>query len=83
MRVRKFVKYVGASTEQVNWGSNDDPRGVLVKGKRYALLREEVHSWHTKYILRVFPDKKFNSASFSPSRVSEGWDEYDWEKSCA
>jgi hypothetical protein len=76
---REFVVYVGSSDEQVQWGSNDDPNGILVKGKKYELLREEVHTWHTKYILKDFPDKKFNSSSFKPVRVGEGWQEYHAE----
>jgi hypothetical protein len=76
---KKMVKFVGSSIEQVRWGSNDDPDEFLRRGKKYELLREEVHSWHTKYVLRDFPDKKFNSSSFAPSRVSEGWNEYNAE----
>jgi len=59
------VRYEGASTEQVNWGSNDDPRGLLTKGEAYTVSNREVHSFHTKLTLAEFPGKKFNSASFS------------------
>ncbi len=58
------VVYRGTFDEQVQWGSNDDPRGILVDGQEYTLLREEVHSWHTKYYLEEYPDLKFNSCSF-------------------
>lgn len=58
------VKYTGATDEQVRWGCNDDPRGLLVENQEYELLTQEVHSWHTKYILKEFPNKKFNSVSF-------------------
>jgi primase-polymerase (primpol)-like protein len=53
-----------ASIDVVNWGSNDDPKGLLVEKREYEVLREEVHSWHTKLILKDFPNKKFNSVSF-------------------
>ena len=71
------VRYVSSTIEQVNWGSNDNPESVLVRGKYYDLLREEVHSWHTKYVLKDFPDLKFNSVSFRPSRIYEGYRAYD------
>lgn len=58
------VIYRGATDEQVNWGSNDDPRGLLEKGATYTVYRTEIHSWHTKVFLVEFPDKKFNSAHF-------------------
>jgi hypothetical protein len=58
------VKYIGASDAQVNFGSNDDPRGLLEEGKIYTLKGKEIHSWHTKYSLEEFPHKKFNSVSF-------------------
>ena len=58
------VRYIGASEAQVNYGSNDDPRGLLKEGKIYTLQRKEVHSYHTKYYLKEFPGKKFNSICF-------------------
>ena len=57
------VKYIGCSIEQIQWGSNDDPREVLEKGKVYLLEDREVHSWHTKYKLQGI-DGWFNSACF-------------------
>ena len=56
--------YNGASDEQVKWGANDDPRGVLTEGKEYEVLRTDVHTWHTKYILADYPALKFNSVCF-------------------
>ena len=53
-----------ASDAQVGWGSNDDPRGVLENGRVYTEDRVETHSWHTKVILKEFPDKRFNSVHF-------------------
>jgi hypothetical protein len=58
------VKYIGASEEQVKWGGNDDPRGLLIEGQDYEIERREIHSWHTKLHLTEFPGKKFNSVCF-------------------
>lgn len=60
----RTVIYIGAFDEQVRWGGNDDPRGLLTEGETYEVDDVEVHSWHTKYALRGFTGKKFNSASF-------------------
>jgi hypothetical protein len=70
---RARVRYRGDKTvflEQVRWGANDDPRGVLKDGKVYTLARREVHTWHTKYHLEEVPWKKFNSVHFE--HVEEG-----------
>lgn len=58
------VKFIGSSVEQVNWGSNDNPDGILEVGKTYEVWNIEVHSWHTKIILTKFPHLKFNSVCF-------------------
>jgi hypothetical protein len=42
------VIYIGATDEQVRWGGNDDPRGLLTEGQTYTVEKTEVHSWHTK-----------------------------------
>lgn len=60
-----IAQYIASSIEQIKWGGNDDPRGLLIPGKFYEVLDQEVHSWHTKLILTAFPDKKFNSACFA------------------
>ena len=52
------------SKVQINFGSNDDPNKLLVVGKVYDLLYTEQHKWHTKIILKDFPNKKFNSVTF-------------------
>lgn len=57
------VKYIGSSDEQVNWGSNDDPRNVLIVGDAYLVEKVEVHTSHTKLHLRGVYGK-FNSVSF-------------------
>ena len=57
------VRYAGATDEQVQWGNNDDPRGLLKEGSVYEVEHEEVHTWHTKYSLRGI-EGKFNSVGF-------------------
>ena len=58
------VKFIKSSNEQVKWGNNDDPSKYLKEGNIYDVMNKEVHSWHTKIILKDFPDKKFNDVSF-------------------
>lgn len=58
------VQFVTSSPDQVRWGGNDDPDEHLVRGETYDVLEEEVHSFHTKLIIRGHTDKKFNSVSF-------------------
>lgn len=61
------VRYLGdaeSSNEVVNWGGNDDPRGLLVEGQEYEVTEQDVHSYHTKLTLKEFPGKRFNSVSF-------------------
>lgn len=60
-----LLRYRGdASDEQVNWGSNDDPRGLLEPSHVYEVEKIEPNSWHTKIYLKSFPGKKFNSVHF-------------------
>lgn len=57
-------KYVSEpSIEQIKWGKNDDPRGLLKLNKIYK-GKKEVHSNYTAIFLDEFPDKKFNSVNF-------------------
>lgn len=58
------VIYLGTCDEQVNLGSNDDPRNILIEGDIYQIEKVEVHSWHTKISLRGV-NGKFNSVSFN------------------
>lgn len=59
---REFI-YIGATDEQVQWGNNADPRGVLIEGHTYCLYQEEIHNWYTKlYFVGV--DGGFNSVCF-------------------
>lgn len=61
---KKFkVKYIGASDNQVAWGNCDDPRKVLELDNIYTLIKTEVNTYHTKYILEGI-EGRFNSVSF-------------------
>jgi hypothetical protein len=57
------VRYLGSVEEQVRWGSNDNPKGVLFEGDIYYVEKVEIHSWHTKLHLRGVRGK-FNSVCF-------------------
>lgn len=57
------VVYVGCSDEQVRWGNNNDPRGILMENQKYYIEKVEVHSQHTKLTLRAVSGK-FNSVCF-------------------
>ena len=58
------VKFLGCSPEQVRWGNNDDPIGILIVGDKYYVEHVEVHSHHTKIQLRGVLKLKFNSVCF-------------------
>jgi len=62
--VGAMVVFDGSSREQVQWGSNDDPDGILTVGDAYEVEERDVHSWHTKLKLKGV-EGWFNSASFS------------------
>lgn len=57
------VKFLGCSKEQIQWGNNDDPTGILVIGKTYTISKIEVHSQHTKISLEGIVGR-FNSVCF-------------------
>ncbi len=57
------VRYTGSIEEQVRWGNNDNPTGVLIEGDVYYVERVEIHTWHTKLYLRGVYGK-FNSVCF-------------------
>ncbi len=62
-RAGNNVKFIGCSKEQVQWGNNTDPKGILIVGDKYYVEHVDVHSQHTKLTLRgVFG--KFNSVCF-------------------
>ncbi len=45
------------------WG-NCSPSACLEIGRTYTLVKDEVHTWHTKYLLKEHPDMVFNSVLF-------------------
>lgn len=59
-----MVKYIGCSKEQIRWGNNNDPTGILVESQCYCVEKVEVHSQHTKLILQGI-NGKFNSVCFT------------------
>ncbi len=62
-RSGNYVKFIGCSKEQILWGNNTDPTGILIVGDKYYVEHVDVHSQHTKLTLRgVFG--KFNSVCF-------------------
>jgi len=66
MEIGTLVRFIGASDEQVKWGGNDDPRGILKVGSIYEVSEVEVHNWHTKIQLvsSIDDNLKFNSVCF-------------------
>lgn len=58
------AKFIGCSKDQIAWGGCDDPKGILQVGRIYEVEDVEIHSWHTKYILKGLPGGKFNSVCF-------------------
>ena len=63
IREGDYVKFVGCTKEQVNWGNNTDPNDFLVHGGVYFVEKKIVKSSHTKLILRGV-EGKFNSVCF-------------------
>ena len=64
IRAGDTVKFIGCSPEQVRWGGNDDPTGLLIVGDKYYVEHVYVHSQHTKIELRGVLKQKFNSVCF-------------------
>ena len=64
IRAGDTVKFLGCSKEQVAWGCNDDPSGILFVGDKYYVEHVWVYSQHTKIELRGVMGKKFNSVCF-------------------
>jgi hypothetical protein len=58
-----YVKFIGCTRDQVNWGNNTDPEGLLIHGGVYFVESMIVKSSHTKLILRGVSGK-FNSVCF-------------------
>lgn len=64
LKKKDIVVYNGCSQEQINWGSNDDPRNILVIGNKYEIEIVDVHSQHTKLTLKGISGR-FNSVCFT------------------
>ena len=62
-RAGETVRFIGCSPEQIAWGNNDDPTGILIVGDKYYVEKVEVHSYHTKLTLRGISGR-FNSVCF-------------------
>jgi hypothetical protein len=62
-RAGQTVKFIGCSKEQIAWGNNTDPTGILIVGDKYYVEKVEVHSTHTKLTLRGIYGR-FNSVCF-------------------
>lgn len=62
--MNRLVRFIGTDPDQIRFGKNDDPRGLLIVGKEYELDHAEIYHWHTQFTLKDFPDKKFNSVCF-------------------
>ena len=62
--ITKWVKFIGATKEQTNWGGNDDGNKYLVVGEIYEVSNVDIRSWHTKIELVGFEGLKFNSVCF-------------------
>lgn len=58
-----YVKFIGCTREQVNWGNNTDPEDLLMVNGVYYVQQVIVKSSHTKLILRGV-EGKFNSVCF-------------------
>ena len=65
-----FVRFLGATEDQIRWGLNDDPNKVLNIGEVYEVEAKQVHMWHTKIKLRGY-DGWFNLASFEIIKEGE------------
>lgn len=63
MKRGDYVKFLGFSKEQINWGGCDDPSPHLFVGDKYYVERVEVHTYHTKIELRGVKGR-FNSVCF-------------------
>lgn len=62
--VGDVVRFDSCSADQIRWGSNDDPNGILEQNQLYVVDYVEVHSQHTKISLDGIKGK-FNSVCFS------------------
>jgi hypothetical protein len=61
--VGDWVKFIGCSTEQIQWGNNDDPKDKLIIGNNYKIVNVDIHSQHTKITLDGISGR-YNSVCF-------------------
>ena len=61
--VGDYVKFIGCSKEQIQWGNNDNPKDKLIIDNTYKIVNVEVHSQHTKITLEGIPGR-YNSVCF-------------------
>ena len=66
-----LVRFTGCDEHQVRFGGCDDPNGLLNVGETYSVEHREIHTWHTKVVLRAFPTKWFNSVCFESAGTVE------------
>jgi hypothetical protein len=66
IRAGDTVKFLGCTIEQVRWGNNTDPTGILIVGDKYYVEHVHIHSQHTNLELRGIKGK-FNSVCFEVS----------------
>lgn len=60
------IKFIASevSKDQINWGGNDDPTGLLKVGEEYELDHADIRSQSTRIFLKDFPGKQFNVVWF-------------------
>jgi hypothetical protein len=62
-RAGETVRFIGCDKDQIAWGNNTDPTGILIVDDKYYVEKVEVRSQHTKLTLRGVSGR-FNSVCF-------------------
>ena len=57
------VTFIGCTREQINWGGNTDPSGILKEGEEYIVTKIDERTAHTKLTLKDIKGR-FNSVCF-------------------
>jgi hypothetical protein len=53
MKKGQKVRFIGVECkEQIQWGGNTNPEGLLKTSDIYIVENYEIHSWHTKLFLK-------------------------------
>jgi len=63
MEIGEKVKFLGCCEAQHNWGSHTGDLSKLKIGKKYKVIKIEVHGWHTKVFIDGI-EGSFNSVCF-------------------